>query len=324
MTNNNSNNSNKRSDQTPRTSRRRSNISNKHILVTGGAGFIGSHLVDELVRLGHAVLVIDNLSLGKKKNLNPKAKFYKKDIRDYKSIKPLFRGVNCVFHLAAQPRIQPSIINPAESFSNNVLGTFNVLLASKENKIKKFIYSASSSAYGDQEKLPLLENSIPRPKNPYALFKYMGEEMSHLFHQLYGLPIVCLRYFNVYGEKQPTAGAYATVIGVFLRQKANKKSLTIVGDGNQRRDFTHVKDAVRANILAMNSEKAVGHLINVGSGKNYSVNEVASMIDENHVYIPPRPGETKITLASVSKAEELLNWKPTIKLEDWIKNARIR
>src|SRR3990167_6336296 len=144
------------------------------LLVTGGAGFIGSNLVDELVRLGHQVLVIDNLSLGKKKYLNPKAKFYKKDICNHRSIKPLFKNIDCVFHLAAQPRIQPSIINPAESFDHNVVGTFNVFLAARDNKVKKVIYSASSSAYGDQKKLPLVEGMIPDLKNPYALFKYMG------------------------------------------------------------------------------------------------------------------------------------------------------
>lgn len=291
------------------------------LLVTGGAGFIGSHIVDELVSQGHRVLVIDNLSLGKKEHLNKKAKFYKKDIRDYKSIKPLFRGVDCAFHLAAQPRIQPSIINPAYSFDNNVLGTFNVLLGAKENKVKKFVYSASSSAYGDQKSMPLHENMIPHPKNPYALFKYNGEEMCHLFHGLYGLPTVCLRYFNVYGERQSDVGAYCTVIGIFLRQKKAGQPLTIVGDGSQRRDFTYVKDVVRANILAMKSKKAVGHLINIGSGQNYSVNQVAKMVDPNHVYIPPRLGETKITLANISKAKKLLGWKPKVMLEDWLEKV---
>jgi len=291
------------------------------LLVTGGAGFIGSNLVDELVREGHRVLIIDNLSLGKKEYLNPKAKFYKKDIRDYKSIKPIFRGVDGVFHLAAQPRIQPSIINPAYSFDNNVVGTFNVMLAAKENKVKKFVYSASSSAYGDQKTLPLRENMEPHPKNPYALFKYMGEEMSRLFQQLYGLPTVCLRYFNVYGERQSVEGAYSTVIGIFLKQKKDGKPLTIVGDGNQRRDFTYVKDVARANIMAIKSNKAVGHLINIGSGKNYSVNEVAKMIDDNHKYIPPRLGETKVTLADISLARKLLGWKPEVMLRDWLKKA---
>ena len=293
------------------------------LLVTGGAGFIGSNLVDELVKLGHKVVVIDNLSLGKKEHLNPKAKFHKRDIRDFKSIKPLFKGVDCVFHLAAQPRIQPSIINPAESFSNNVLGTFNVFLAARDNKVKKLVYSASSSAYGDQKTLPLVESMNPNCKNPYALFKYMGEEMAHLFHKLYGLPVVCLRYFNVYGERQSLSGAYATVVGIFLKQKKNGKPLTIVGNGNQRRDFTYVKDVARANILAMKSKKAVGHLINIGSGKNYSVNEVARLIDKNHVFIPPRPGEAKLTLADISKARKLLQWQPKTKLADWLKNAKV-
>ena len=288
------------------------------LLVTGGAGFIGSNLTDELVRLGHEVLIIDNLSLGKKEYLHPRAKFFKKDIRDYKSISPVFKGVDCVFHLAAQPRIQPSIINPAESFDNNVLGTFNVLLASHRNKVKKIVYSASSSAYGDQPKLPLKETMTAYPKNPYALFKYMGEEMCHLFHGLYGLPTVCLRYFNVYGERQSTKGAYATVIGIFLSQKKIGKALTIVGDGNQRRDFTYVKDVANANILAMKSQKVIGRLINIGSGENYSVNEVAKMIDKKHIFIPPRPGETKVTLADISVAKKLLGWRPKVRLENWI------
>lgn len=303
------------------------------LLVTGGAGFIGSNLVDELVRQKHQVLIIDNLSTGKKEYLNPalfkkggvnkKAKFFKKDIRNYKSIKPLFRDIDCVFHLAAQPRIQPSIINPAESFDNNVLGTFNVFLAAKENRVKKLVYSASSSAYGDQKKLPLTEDMVTNCKSPYALFKYIGEEMARLFFQLYGLPIVCLRYFNVYGERQSVEGAYSTVLGIFLKQKKEGKPLTIVGDGNQRRDFTYVKDVVRANILAMKSEKAVGHLINIGSGCNYSVNEVAKIIDKNHIFISPRPGESRVTLADISKAKRLLGWQPKTKLADWLKNVKL-
>jgi len=293
------------------------------LLVTGGAGFIGSNLVDELVHQKHQVLIIDNLSTGKKENLNKKAKFFKKDIRNYGSIKPLFSGVDCVFHLAAQARIQPSIINPAESFDNNVHGTFNVFLAAKENKVKKLVYSASSSAYGDQKKLPLTEDMIPNCKSPYALFKYMGEEMASLFFQLYGLPVVCLRYFNVYGERQLVEGAYSTVIGIFLKQKKEGKPLTIVGNGNQRRDFTYVKDVVRANILAMKSKKAIGHLINIGSGCNYSVNDVAKIIDKNHVFISPRPGESRVTLADISKAQKLLRWKPKIKLSDWLENVKL-
>lgn len=291
------------------------------LLVTGGAGFIGSSLVDELMRQGHQVLIIDNLSTGKKKFINPGAKFYKKDIRNYKSIKPLFKGVECVFHLAAQPRIQPSIINPAESFANNVIGIFNVLLAARDNKVKKFIYSASSSAYGDQKSMPLKESMTPTPQNPYALFKYNGEEMCNLFNKLYDLPTVCLRYFNVYGERQSDKGAYCTVIGIFLKQKKSNHPLTIVGDGNQRRDFTYVGDVARANILAMKSKKAIGHLINIGSGQNHSVNEVAKMIDPKHVFIPLRPGEAQVTLADISKAKHILGWEPKVTLNDWLKRV---
>ena len=288
------------------------------LLVTGGAGFIGSNLVDELVKLNHQVFIIDNLSFGRKEYLNPKAKFYKKDIRDYKSITPLFKRIDCVFHLAALARIQPSIKNPKESFENNVLGTFNVLLAAREHKVKKFVYSASSSAYGDQKSTPLKEDMRPDLKNPYALFKYNGEELCELFYKLYGLPTVCLRYFNVYGERQAIEGAYATVIGIFLNQKKFGQALTIVGDGEQRRDFTYVKDVAKANILAMKSKKAVGQLINIGSGKNYSMNQVAAIISKNSKFIPYRLGESRVTLADTSKAKNILGWKPTTNLRDWL------
>ena len=288
------------------------------LLVTGGAGFIGSNLVDELAKLNHQVFVIDNLSFGRKEYLNPKAKFYKKDIRDYKSITPLFKRIDCVFHLAALARIQPSIKNPKESFENNVLGTFNVLLAAREHKVKKFVYSASSSAYGDQKSTPLKEDMRPDLKNPYALFKYNGEELCELFYKLYGLPTVCLRYFNVYGERQAIEGAYATVIGIFLNQKKFGQALTIVGDGEQRRDFTYVKDVAKANILAMKSKKAVGQLINIGSGKNYSMNQVAAIISKNSKFIPYRLGESRVTLADTSKAKNILGWKSTTNLRDWL------
>lgn len=289
------------------------------LLVTGGAGFIGSNLVDELVKLNHRVFVIDNLSLGKKEYLNPKAIFFKKDVRDFKSILPLFKNIDCVFHLAAQPRIQPSIVDPRESYENNVLGTFNVLMAARNSKVSKVIYSASSSAYGEQKKMPLTEAMSPNPKNPYALFKYMGEEMCHLFNVLYSLPTVCLRYFNVYGERQSEEGAYATVIGIFLRQRAKNKPLTIVGDGEQRRDFTYVKDVVKANILAMKSKKAIGHTINIGTSDNYSVNEVAALVSAKTTFIPLRPGEAKETLADTTKAKQLLSWTPKMSLTKWIK-----
>lgn len=293
------------------------------ILVTGGAGFIGSHLVDALIEKGFKVVVIDNLSLGKKEYINPKAEFYKLDIRDLKKIKPLFKGINYVFHLAAQPRIQPSIVNPEESHSNNVNGTLNVLISSRDAKIKKFIYSASSSVYGDQKSLLLKEKMTPNPKSPYSLFKLIGEHYCKLFNELYKLPTICLRYFNVYGPRQSCEGAYATVIGVFLRQAKTGKPLTIIGNGKQTRDFTHVKDVVKANILAIEKNKVgKGEIINIGTGKNYSINKIASLISKKVVHISPRLAEVQNTLAYNNKAKKLLNWQPTISTKEGIKELK--
>jgi len=295
----------------------------KKVLVTGGAGFIGSNLVDALIDKGFDVIVNDNLSSGKKEYLNPKAKFYKADIRNLEKIKPLFRKVDYVFHLAAQPRIQPSIINPAESHSNNVVGTLNVLIAARDAKVKKFIYSASSSAYGDQEKLPLREDMSPRPKSPYSLFKLIGEQYCKLFTEIYDLPTVCLRYFNVYGPRQSCEGAYATVIGIFLRQAKAGEPLTIVGDGNQTRDFTNVMDVVKANILAMESSRVgQGEVINIGTGKNYTINKIASLISKESIHTPPRLAEIRDTLADNSKAKEFLEWQPTIEIEQGIEELK--
>lgn len=325
------------------------------VLVTGGAGFIGSHLVDSLIGDGFDVTVIDNLSTGKKSQVNKKAKFIKADIRNLKKIKPYFKGVDQVFHLAAKARIQPSIKDPISSFDHNVMGTLNVLLAARDAGVKRVVYSASSSSYGDQDVLPLHEEMTPRFKSPYSLSKYVGEEMCRLFSNLYGIESVSLRYFNVYGPRQLLSGAYATVVGIFLKQFKNGKPLTIVGDGSIQRDFTHVFDVVRANILAAQSDRVgKGEVINIGTGKNYSINEVASMIltppelghtlpvrDLNNprlvvgiapnikpetvlvsavrknrvTYLPSRPGETRYTLAGNSKAKKLLNWKPTINFE---------
>ena len=328
----------------------------KKVLVTGGAGFIGSHLVDALVEEGHSVVVIDNLSTGKKSQVNKKAKFIKADIRNLKKIKPCFKGVNLVFHLAARTSIQPSIKDPVSTFDHNITGTLNGLLASRDAGVKRVVYSASSSSYGDQDTLPLHEEMTPRFKSPYSLSKYVGEELCRLFSNLYGLESVSLRYFNVYGPRQIATGAYAAVVGVFLKQFKDGKPLTIVGDGSVQRDFTHVFDVVRANILAVQSIKVgKGEVINIGTGKNYSINEVASMIltppergymlpardfnnprltggvvpnvkpetvlasavRENRIsYIPSRPGETRCSLANTSKARQLLGWKPTISLEE--------
>ncbi len=306
------------------------------IIVTGGAGFIGSHVVDRLVNEGYFVTVLDNLSTGKKSQINKKAKFINADIKNLKEIKKYFKEADYVFHLAARARIQPSIIDPAPTFDDNIIGTLNVLLASRNAGVKKVIYSASSSAYGDQKSFPLREEMREDFKSPYSLSKYVGEKTCELFSKLYGLKTVSLRYFNVYGPRQLTDGAYATVVGIFIKQLQNGKPLTIVNPGTIRRDFTHVSDVVEANILAMKSQKiGMGEVINIGCGNNYSINEVASLILRNKkpeirfaganflskphaVYIPERSGESKITLADNKKAQQLLGWKPKVSFEDGI------
>ena len=307
------------------------------VLVTGGAGFIGSHITDRLIKDGHSVIVLDNLSTGKKEQINKKAKFIKADIKNLEQIKPYFKGIDYVFHLAARARIQPSIKDPVPTFYDNVIGTLNVLFTSRDAKVKRVVYSASSSSYGDQKTLPLHEEMTPGFKSPYSLSKYVGEAMCKLFSDLYGIETVSLRYFNVYGPRQLVDGAYATVVGIFLRQLENGGAMTIVSPGIIRRDFTHVSDVVEANILAMKSKKVgKGELINIGRGENYSINEVASLILKHKrpearlaganflvrphaVYIEKRPGETKVTLADNKKAQKLLGWKPKVSFENGIK-----
>src|SRR4030042_4790610 len=288
----------------------------KKVLVTGGAGFIGSNLVDALIERGFDVVVIDNLSTGKKENLNPKANFYQLDIRDLDAIKPAFKEVETVFHLAARPRVPFSIEFPIEAHTINALGTLNVLIASRDAKVKKFIYSSSSSVYGDQEKLPLEEKMIPEPKSPYAFQKLIGEKYCQLFHQLYGLPTVSLRYFNVYGPRISFEGSYILVLGVFLQQKITGEPLSIEGDGEQSRDFTYIEDVVRANILAMESDRGgEGEVINIGAGNNHTINKIAQLIGGEIIYKPARKGDIRHTLAHNQKAKELLNWEPIIHIE---------
>jgi nucleoside-diphosphate-sugar epimerase len=290
------------------------------IIVTGGAGFIGSNLTDALIEKGHEVLIIDNLSTGKKQHLNPRAKFFKKDIRDFDKIKSLFKGVDFVFHQAALPRVPLSVEKPKETNDINVGGTINVLVAAKDAQVKRVIYAASSSAYGNKVSMPMKEDMPCQPISPYGLQKYIGELYSKVFYEIYGLPTVSLRYFNVYGPRQPEEGAYVPVIGLFLTQKAKGEKLTITEDGEQTRDWTHVTDVVRANILAMESEKVGrGEVINIGAGKNHTVNEVAELIGGETTHIPPRPGDVRDTLADIGKAKELLGWQPEITLEQGIK-----
>jgi UDP-glucose 4-epimerase len=290
----------------------------KKVVVTGGAGFIGSNLVDALIERGFEVHIIDNLSGGKKENINPSALFHFADITVLSAIKPIFKDAEYVFHLAALPRVQYSIEHPDETNEVNVEGTLNVLIAAAEAKVKKVIYSASSSAYGDQIKMPLKENMVAMPKSPYGLQKHVGELYCRLWSEVYNLPTVSLRYFNVYGPRNNPDGAYALVIAKFIRQRQNNEAMTITGDGEQTRDFTHVRDVVRANILAAESDKVgKGEVINIGNGRNYTVKKIAELIGGAAVNIPARL-EPHDTLADNSLAFELLGWQPQEKIDEGI------
>ena len=284
-------------------------------IVTGGSGFIGSNLVDELVNLGNEVISIDKKTL----NENQKANNIKLDICDYESLFPHFKNVDAVFHLAAESRIQPSIKNPLLSVKSNVLGTTNILQCARENQVKKVIYSSTSSAYGTNP-IPNREYQDEDCLNPYAFSKVAGEKMCNMYRKVFGLKCVTLRYFNVYGPRSPTEGQYSPVVGLFLNQKKEGKFLTVVGDGSQRRDFVHVKDVVRANLMAYEKEipSYCEPLFNIGIGKNYSVLEIANMISDKIEFIPERKGEMKETLADPNKAKTFLGWNPIEKLEDYV------
>tara|TARA_B100000900_G_C20593814_1_gene722585 strand:- start:2269 stop:3177 length:909 start_codon:yes stop_codon:yes gene_type:complete len=292
-------------------------------VITGGAGFIGSNLVERLVKEGNKVHVIDNFSFGKLENCNKKAHYYNIDLSEKSNlnqVKEICKNANSVFHLACIARVQPSIRNPVEYEMNNTISTVNILKASVESNVRRFIYSSSSSVYGNQTNLPFKEDFKTNPLSPYGAQKLYGEILCKTFSKVYGLETVSLRYFNVYGEKQNIDGAYALVIGIFLNQRFNKKSLTVRGDGSQRRDFTYVGDVVRANILASKSEDVgSGEIINIGNGKNKSIHEIASCVGGKIKYIEPvlEPFET---LADNSKAKKLLNWEPKQDVKSWIKD----
>lgn len=288
------------------------------IIVTGGAGFIGSHIVDALIELNYEVHIIDNLSAGKKENINNKAIFHNVDIRDKEKLIEIFKDVKYVFHEAAMPQVQYSIENPIETHDVNVTGLLNVLEASHLNGIKRFIFAASSAAYGDQDTLPLVETMIPNPLSPYGAHKYIGEVYCKLWSDLYGIETVSLRYFNVYGQRQSVGGAYPCVVAKFVDLYKQGKPLTITGDGNQTRSFINVLDVARVNIMAMKSEN-VGHgeVINIGTNETYSINKIAELIDGEIVYIEKRI-EPFATSANIEKAKKLLDWSPKITLEDGI------
>ena len=292
-------------------------------LVTGGAGFIGSNLVDSLVDLEHEVIVIDNEYSDVHEHFyyNDKAKNYNLDIRDYENTRLLYDGVDYVFHTAAEARIQPAIQNPIEAVSINSVGTCTVLQCAREAGVKRVMYSSTSSGYGLANDIPNVETQPDDCLNPYSVSKVNGEKLCSMYTKLFGLPTIIFRYFNVYGERQPLKGQYAPVIGIFLRQRGDGEPLTIVGDGEQRRDFTHVSDVVQANIkaaIAEVSEECFGEVYNVGCGKNYSVNEIANMISDNTINIPPRIGESRVTLANNNKLRKTFGWEPTVDLFEWV------
>lgn len=289
-------------------------------LVTGGCGFIGSHIVEELLSQGHSVVVIDDESANENHDFYKfkNAFYYKMDICDSET-SGLYKDIDVVFHLAARSRIQPTIDDPTGAFNTNVLGTGKVLQHSYEAGVKKVIYSSSSSCYGHKNKPPHHEEMTPDCLTPYSLSKKQGEEICKMYSDLYGLSTITLRYFNVYGPREPLKGQYAPVIGLFKKMKNDNLLLTIVGDGEQRRDFTYVKDVVNANIMASNSNIHQG-LFNIGTGKNYSINEIADLIDSKKTYIPSRSGEARETMADISKATQILGWSPSHSLEEKILN----
>jgi UDP-glucose 4-epimerase len=291
-------------------------------LVTGGAGFIGSHIVDRLIDLGHTVVVIDNETSQVHDHFyyNEKAQYFKFDIADYELTRPLYNNVDYVFHCAAESRIQPTLLNPLLTIKTNVLGTGTVLQCSREAGVKKVMYSSTSSGYGLKNTPPLSEDMPDDCLNPYSVSKVSGEKLCSMYTKLFDLKTIVFRYFNVYGDREPLRGPYAPVVGLFLRQHAANQSLTIVPDGTQRRDFTHVDDVVNANILAMqiDNHQQFGEVFNVGTGINHSVLELANLISDNTVMIEPRKAEAYITLANNNKIRQVFGWSSTKKLEDYI------
>ena len=291
-------------------------------LVTGGAGFIGSNLVETLLGIGHTVVCVDNESSDAhdKPYWNNNSINIRGDIRDYTLMSSAMEGVDYVFHLAVEARIQPAIENPINAVSVNDLGTATVLQCARENQVKKFMFSSTSAAYGRNDS-PNVETQSPDPLNPYSVTKLNGENLCRMYTELFGLPTVIFRYFNVYGPRQPVRGQYAPVLGIFKRQKDAGEPLTIVGDGNQRRDFVHVEDVARANVMAALADPgqdAYGEVYNIGTGENFSVNEIAEMFMHEKTYIAPRPGEARVSLANNQKMRNTFGWTPTHDLEKWI------
>lgn len=291
-------------------------------LVTGGAGFIGSHLVERLVNAGHSVVVVDNLSTGRMENLapvrgSPLVSFVRADVADVDAIRPAFEGVERVFHLAALADIVPSMQRPLDYHRANVDGTMGVLEAARGAGVKKLVYAASSSCYGIPDCYPTPESAEARPQYPYAHTKWVGEQTALAWHRIYGLPVVSLRFFNVYGPRSRTSGTYGAVFGVFLAQKLAGKPYTVVGDGTQTRDFTYVADVAEAVMMAGFSDLA-GEVLNVGSDQSYAVNRLVELLGGDVVHIPKRPGEPDCTWADVTRIHERLGWRARTSFEDGV------
>lgn len=291
----------------------------KTSLVTGGCGFIGSHIVDKLVEEGHTVRVIDDLSATENEEFyyNEKAEYWKKDISK-DDCSDVFNNVSNVFHLAARSRIQPTVNSPGECFEVNVVGTQRVLEWSRMNGIKNFVYSSTSSLYGHQNQIPFNPNMPADCLNPYSMSKWMGEQICKLYGQLYGFNSTILRYFNVYGPREPIKGQYAPVIGLFKRQSRKGDPMTVVGDGEQKRDFTYVSDIVEANLKSIENKKLKTKIYNVGTGKNYTINEITKMVGGEVKKINNRPAEVRETLADIQMTVVDLGWHPRFSLEEMI------
>ena len=289
----------------------------KKVVVTGGAGFIGSNLVRALVGAGHEVHIVDRDPSFRRASLPKEATLHEKDIRHTDEMQALFAGADVVFHTAAVPRVPYSIEHPVETTDENITGTVSVLTAAARAKVRRVVYSSSGSAYGEQP-IPFVETMPSKPVNPYGLQKYVGELFAEMWPQLYGLETVSLRYFNVYGSGLDPNGPYALAIGRFLMARKNNEPITIFGDGTITRDFTHVRDVVSANMLAAQSTKVgKGEVINIGAGRNMSIKALADFFGGEILYGPPRI-EAHDALADTRKAKELLGWEPTVKLEDGI------
>ena len=292
-------------------------------LVTGGCGFIGSNIVDRLISDGHEVIVLDNKSADNAKFfVNEKAQYACQDISNYQLTNTFYAGVDYVFHLAAESRIGPSIDNPLDTVQKNCLGTATVLQCARKWEVKKVMYSSTSSGYGNNPH-PNVETQPDDCLNPYSVTKIAGEKLCKMYTDLFGMKTVTFRYFNVYGDRAPRTGQYSPVIGIFFRQRDASEDLTIVGDGEQRRDFVHVSDVVSANLAAAFNDvddEHYGQVYNVGSGKNYSVNEIASWISDKQVHLPERVGEVRVSLANIDKIKNVFGWEPKVDLEEWVRS----